>query len=455
MLPQQVVELNLNIIKYALAKARRIKRIRHIKSSLKAIRKIQLTQGIAEKQYLQNKLVIIGSTTQGNEKISKIDYKLKLMLDRFQINNKIIFCAGGLSACSMREEEKADQRVILKSGEPNYACMSCNLKEDLKFEESKLTDLQNIIHIDYKRSYANVGNKITQNDYEKNYKGINIHEHAKSSTIRYLGRPLKINEEKENSETIKLYREYWKSGCAVVDQWDQLISKEKPSHIIINHGLYIPQGIILEIAKKHKIPVTTWHLGYRKNTLLIAHQDTYHKTLIEPLDENYLNTPLTRKQEKKLDSYMSARRTGKDDQISFVYKKGKSSTLLLDTLKDKTKGKINFLVPTNVSWDAQSHFQRNSYRSMEEWIDEIIQISEKYKDIANFIFRCHPAEVTGKRKSRYSSSNYVLKKASGNPNVFVVQPDELISTYDLIDYCDAGIIYASKVEPKLHTLEKS
>ena len=26
-----------------------------------------------------------------------------------------------------------------------------------------------------------------------------------------------------------------------------------------------------------------------------------------------------------------------------------------------------------------------------------------------------------------------------------MQPDELISTYDLIDYCDAGIIYASKV----------
>ena len=90
MLPWQVVELNLNIIKYALAKARRIKRIRHIKSSLKAIRKIQLTQSIAEKQYLQNKLVIVGSTTQGNEKISKIDYKLKLMLDRFHINNKII-----------------------------------------------------------------------------------------------------------------------------------------------------------------------------------------------------------------------------------------------------------------------------------------------------------------------------------------------------------------------------
>ena len=53
--------------------------------------------------------------------------------------------------------------------------------------------------------------------------------------------------------------------------------------------------------------------------------------------------------------------------------------------------------------------------------------------------------MTGKRKSRYSSSNYILKKANSSNNIFVVKPDQLISTYDLIDYCDAGIIYASKV----------
>ena len=67
-----------------------------------------------------------------------------------------------------------------------------------------------------------------------------------------------------------------------------LIINLKPTQIILNHGLYVPQGIILETAKKHNIPVSTWHLGYRKN-IVIAHDDTYHKTLIKPLDEKYLN----------------------------------------------------------------------------------------------------------------------------------------------------------------------
>ena len=82
---------------------------------------------------------------------------------------------------------------------------------------------------------------------------------------------------------------------------------------------------------------------------------------------------------------------------------------------------------------------------MEEWIDEIIKLANNYEDTANFIFRCHPAEVTGKRKSRYSSSEYISDKTKASKNIYVIKPNDLISTYDLIEYCDAGIVYASKV----------
>ena len=105
MLPRRVVKSRVNIIKYALAKARRIKRTRKINSSLKKIKKKKIIECSNLIHYGQDKLVIIASTTQGNERISKIDYKLKLMLDRLNINNKIIFCAGGLTACSMRRRE--------------------------------------------------------------------------------------------------------------------------------------------------------------------------------------------------------------------------------------------------------------------------------------------------------------------------------------------------------------
>ena len=438
----------MNIIKLAIAKTRRIKRLKNLRGALKSIHNKTQNRRRIKGMDEKNELVIIASSTQGNTKISSVDYSIKKMLDEWQIKNQIIFCGGGLTACSMREVEKPDQKIVSDSDKYNYSCISCNLRKDLEQQGCQEKNDSNIKYINFAEAYQNAI-EIAKEDplilCKEKYKGINVAEHARSSTIRYLGRPLQEDEEKNSGYIKSIYIEYLKSACAVIHVWDDLIINLKPTRIIINHGLYVPQGVILETAKKHNIPVSTWHLGYRKNTLLIAHEDTYHKTLIKRLDEKYLDESLTKDQEKILSSYMSARSTGKKDQISFVYKKGKSKKKILDSLKRKTKNKINFLVPTNVSWDAQSHFNMNCYRSMEEWIDEIIKLANNYEDTANFIFRCHPAEVTGKRKSRYSSSEYISNKTKASKNIYVIKPKDLISTYDLIEYCDAGIVYASKV----------
>ena len=432
------------MLKYLLAKARRKKRIDTIKASLIGLFGDQIDKNLRHDEFANEEDIIIASSTQGNERIASIDYKIKSMLDEKNIKNKLVFCSGGLTACSMREIEKIDQKIHREVNKNNYACISCSFRLNSAELGPKKIDREEIIYINYWESYA----KITKNRElwsKTSYKDINIHEHARSSLVRYLGRPLQEREEFTNQSLYEMYESYLKSACAVVEEWDALLSNTKASRIILNHGLYVPQGIILEVAKKHKVPVSTWHLGYRRNTLLIAHGDTYHKTLIEPVDESYLNLPLDKEKEDILSEYMLSRRTGEHDQISFIYKDGKSETKLLNSIKSATQGKINFLVPTNVSWDAQSHFKLNAYTSMEEWIDDIIRIADKYSDKANFIFRCHPAEVTGKRKSRYSSSEYIRKKIQKSNNVLVVKPDEKISTYDLIDYCEAGIIYASKV----------
>ena len=69
---------------------------------------------------------------------------------------------------------------------------------------------------------------------------------------------------------------------------------------------------------------------------------------------------------------MLSRRTGENDQISFVYKDGKAKYHTEFNQINNT-GKVNFLVPTNVSWDAQSHFKLNAY-TMEEWVNDVIKL---------------------------------------------------------------------------------
>ena len=66
--------------------------------------------------------------------------------------------------------------------------------------------------------------------------------------------------------------------------------------------------------------------------------------------------------------------------------------MLLEALKRKTRmGK--FFSATNVSWDA--NLISKEYISVYgKWVDEIIDLAKFYENTANFIFRCHPAQVT-------------------------------------------------------------
>ena len=70
---------------------------------------------------------------------------------------------------------------------------------------------------------------------------------------------------------------------------------------------YISQGIILEVAKSNNIKVKTFHPGYRKNSLIIGDNDTYHKTLVKKDVSEYLNIPIFSLQKQKIKEYLYSR----------------------------------------------------------------------------------------------------------------------------------------------------
>ena len=391
--------------------------------------------------------VLIISSTLGNLRISQIDILIKRMLDENSIKSEIHFCGGLLPICSLCEEEKIDQNVL---DSKNYSCTSCNLFDSKAIEVEKNFGLieDSVAFNDYKR-YNNDINQFVDNfkSFKKKelYKNINIHEHASSTLARYYGRSIDKIDVLKNQEYNSIYLKCLISACTVAEYWHNRFGVGDIESIILNHGLYIPQGVILEVARFYGIRVSTWHLGYRKGTILIATGDTYHKTLLDPIKNDRTAEALSEDKKSEILRYLKSRRTGNQDQISFVYYSDEEDKALLKKINESTNNAFNFIVALNVSWDAQSHYKDNIYDSMEEWIAELIEIAKSFEGKANFIFRCHPAEVTGRRISRFPTSRFILDRISSSNNIYVINADDKISTYDLIDYCDAGIIYASKV----------
>src|SRR5258707_1246878 len=52
-----------------------------------------------------------------------------------------------------------------------------------------------------------------------------------------------------------------------------------------HHGIYIPQGIVAEVARQEGVRVAVWTVAYRTGCFIGSHDDTYHHTLMtEPVE---------------------------------------------------------------------------------------------------------------------------------------------------------------------------
>ena len=73
--------------------------------------------------------------------------------------------------------------------------------------------------------------------------------------------------------------------------------------IISNHAIYIPQGVICEVTKKYKKKIVSYVTGYRKNSWIFSHGDTYHYTMMTEPVSDWENIDLNEKKENKTFSF--------------------------------------------------------------------------------------------------------------------------------------------------------
>jgi hypothetical protein len=216
--------------------------------------------------------------------------------------------------------------------------------------------------------------------------------------------------------------------------------------MIAHHGIYVPQGNMVAVAKEYEVPIITWVQGYRKQSFIFGIGDTYHKSL---LTESYDVDDLCSDEKKEIREYLDSRDIGERDWIKF------SSVSRNDpTNVDLGRNKTKVLLLTNVSWDAQLHYSSRVFPDMHAWIDETIKwfTTNSHLDL---IIRIHPAEVTGKIKARDQILKYIEEKFPKLPaNIKVIGPEVSVSTYKLMDICDLGLIFATKAGIELAALGK-
>ena len=274
--------------------------------------------------------------------------------------------------------------------------------------------------------------------------GAPVGEHALAGALRFFAKGDIANEPQGEP----VLRRYLRAALMAFKAVTRLVRQEGFDVVVAHHGIYVPQGPAALAARVAGARVVTWNPAYRRHCFIFSHDDTYHHTLMnEPVDA-WQDLSLSSAQEQEVQDYLKSRWTGSGDWIWFHeaprFDRGYIRTALG---LDPTKPIIGLL--SNVVWDAQLHYPSNAFGSMMEWVAASIEAFAQRPDL-QLVIRVHPAEIHGTPPSRQRLVTEIAKRFERLPgNVFVVPPESPVSTYALMEGCDAALIYGTKMGVEL------
>ena len=274
--------------------------------------------------------------------------------------------------------------------------------------------------------------------------GLAVGEHAHAGALRFFATGSLHDEPLAEP----ILRRYLESALLTTYATRRLVRTVGISSAVLTHGIYVPWGLVGEVARDEGVHVSTWNVAYRKRRFIFSHDDTYHHTLMTEPRELWEGLELGEAQERELMQYLGSRREGLFDWIVFHRPTKQDPEEIARRLGlDRAKPVIGLL--TNVAWDAQLHYPANAFPNMLEWLVQTCEYFAARPDL-QLLIRVHPAEISGFPPSRQPILDELRKRVPVLArNITVVPPDSGMSSYALMSLCNAAIIYGTKMGVEL------
>jgi hypothetical protein len=389
----------------------------------------------------KGKKILIATGTGGHLTFSHFDAVLGVALTRYGANVEFLLCDKVLPACAMATSAEMEEKKFSSNG-PKSFCESCLHAGKFALDEIDLfiNYYSDYISTQEKEEISNFAECVSYEDmkiYES--EGIKIGEHAVAGALRYYSVG-NIDNEKTRE---KILKRYFLAALIVKKICSNMFDSKKFDVVVLHHGIYVPQGIILQVAKKYNIKVVTYTVAYKKKAFIFSHDESYERTMMDEPVDLWQNIKWNKKIEKRIIEYLNSRRHGHNDWTYYFKNPNFNVKEKLINLGVNVNKPIVTIV-TNIIWDAQLIYPNNIFKNMMEWLFETLKFFEK-KDI-QIVVRSHPGEINSNRVTKQQVKKEILKKYDKIPkNFYLIGPEDSLSTYGLADYSNAVIIYATKL----------
>jgi hypothetical protein len=414
---------------------------------LKSIHKINNNLNITLNE---SKRILFATGTAGHLPSITLESFLAIAFLSRGFKSDFLLCDKSLSACMMCEVNwYSDLDKFAKFG-PIDRCNLCfnpssKMLHDLGFQQLGL----NSYITDEERLNSHIFTLELSINQIKNFciGGVPVGEHAMAGALRFFSR----GNLDHQLNAIEILRKYLESALLTYYACHRILSSGAYNVVVLNHGIYVPQGVIAETARLLGVRVVTWHTAYRKGSFIFNHDETYHHGLMTEPCSSWETMEWTSNHKLQIENYLKSRWIGSNDWVKFH----NNPEFDIDIIKNEIG--IDFSIPTvglltNVVWDAQLHYKANAFPNMQDWLIKTIKYFELRPHL-QLIIRVHPAELTGTIPTKQPVIDEIKFFYNSLPkNVFIIPPESRISTYSVISNCDSVIIYGTKMGVELSAL---
>lgn len=359
-----------------------------------------------------------------------------------------LLCDGALPACEMLTYENTpDAGAFVRDGIGKDCCEGCfecgrAMYESLGIPVVRYSDCLD----EAARAFAaNTAALVPARDIPGfTLDGACMGEHALAGALRFFAKD-HIQDEPHGEA---LLRRYFEAALLTGAAARKLLSAGGYHRAVFHHGIYVPQGIVGEVARSLGVGVVNYNPAYRKQCFIFSHGGTYHHTLLSEPVQSWENLDFTPAMEAATVEYLQSRWSGSKDWIWFHEGAKRDASAIVEELDlDLARPVVGLL--TNVVWDAQLHYPANAFPGMIAWVMRTIEYFAARPDL-QLVIRIHPAEISGTVPSRRRMADEIGRHFPELPaNVRVVGPDSAVSTYALMELCDTALIYGTKTGVEL------
>jgi hypothetical protein len=395
--------------------------------------------------------VLIATSVGGFAVATQLESTLAVALTLRGARVHVLLCDRFLPACVQAIVRQFPlQREFVRHGPSRVLCRTCftparKMYESLGLNLHRFSDL---ITESERRSAEQLDEALSV-DQIRNYTldDLAVGEHALAGALRFFARGDLDGE--SNADAV--LRRYFRASLLTTYATRNLLEKVPMTAVCVSHGIYVPYGLIAEVARSKNIRLANWNVAYRKQSFIFSHQHTYHHELLSESPQAWEDMDWSPELEETIVKYIRSRASGTEDWIYFHDSPREDLAELSTTLGvDFSKPVIGLL--SNVIWDAQLHYPANAFPNMLDWVIRTIRYFEARPEL-QLVIRIHPAEIRGNIPSRQLLETEIRQAFKVlPPNVFVIGPEHRISTYKVMLGCNAVVIYGTKMGVELSAL---